>query len=54
MKLPKDKKVYVIGMAGLEAELKEEGITHIGGTVRLHRVVLVPSASDPAAIEGPR
>ncbi|KAM5536796.1 hypothetical protein V8D89_009514 [Ganoderma adspersum] len=32
MKLPKDKKVYVIGMAGLEEELDEEGIAHIGGT----------------------
>ncbi|TBU41099.1 2-phosphoglycolate phosphatase [Dichomitus squalens] len=32
MKMPKDKKVYVIGMAGLEEELDEEGIVHIGGT----------------------
>jgi 4-nitrophenyl phosphatase len=38
MKLPKDKKVYVIGMSGLEEELSEEGIAFIGGTVRgLHR-----------------
>ena len=34
MKLPKDKKVYVIGMSGLEEELREEGVTFIGGTVR--------------------
>ena len=34
MELPKDKKVYVIGMSGLEEELDEEGIAHIGGTVR--------------------
>ena len=34
MKLPKDKKVYVIGMSGIEEELKEEGISFIGGTVR--------------------
>ena len=33
IKMPKDKKVYVIGMAGLEEELDEEGIAHIGGTV---------------------
>ena len=34
MKLPKDKKVYVIGMSGLEEELREEGIPFTGGTVR--------------------
>ncbi|KAG6872645.1 hypothetical protein C0995_008076 [Termitomyces sp. Mi166 len=32
VKLPKMKKVYVIGMAGLEEELHEEGIAFIGGT----------------------
>ncbi|KAG9041082.1 hypothetical protein FS837_012763 [Tulasnella sp. UAMH 9824] len=32
LKLPKDEKVYVIGQAGLEEELDEEGIQHIGGT----------------------
>ncbi|KAF8314500.1 2-phosphoglycolate phosphatase [Clavulina sp. PMI_390] len=30
--LPKTKKVYVIGQAGLEEELDEEGVAHIGGT----------------------
>jgi 4-nitrophenyl phosphatase len=35
MNLPKDKKVYVIGMSGLEEELREEGISFTGGTVRL-------------------
>ena len=33
MKLPKDKKVFVVGMKGLEEELAEEGISFIGGTV---------------------
>ncbi|KAK0476123.1 HAD-like domain-containing protein [Armillaria novae-zelandiae] len=32
VKFPKDKKVYVIGMSGLEEELKEEGIQCLGGT----------------------
>jgi len=29
---PKQKKVYVIGMSGLEEELRDEGITILGGT----------------------
>ncbi|KAL0945922.1 hypothetical protein HGRIS_012203 [Hohenbuehelia grisea] len=32
VKLPKDQKVYVIGMAGMEEELREEGIAYVGGT----------------------
>ena len=36
MKLPKDKKVYVIGMSGLEEELRDEGISILGGTVSFH------------------
>ncbi|PBK80598.1 2-phosphoglycolate phosphatase [Armillaria gallica] len=32
VKFSKDKKVYVIGMSGLEEELKEEGIQYLGGT----------------------
>jgi 4-nitrophenyl phosphatase len=32
IKLPKDKKVYVIGMSGIEEELREEGISFVGGT----------------------
>ena len=33
MKLPKDQKVYVIGMAGIEEELREAGVSFIGGMV---------------------
>jgi len=32
IKIPKDKKVYVIGQSGLEEELREEGIQYMGGT----------------------
>ncbi|KAF5356620.1 hypothetical protein D9758_008202 [Tetrapyrgos nigripes] len=32
MKIPKEKKVYVIGMHGIEEELKEQGISVCGGT----------------------
>ncbi|KAF9233830.1 HAD-like domain-containing protein [Melanogaster broomeanus] len=32
MKLPKHKKVYVIGMSGIEEELREEGVAFLGGT----------------------
>ena len=37
MKLPKDKKVYVIGMSGIEEELREEGVSFINGTVSFLR-----------------
>ena len=33
LKFPKDKRVYVIGEAGLEEELETLGIGHAGGTV---------------------
>ncbi|KIM41240.1 hypothetical protein M413DRAFT_445277 [Hebeloma cylindrosporum] len=32
IKIPKNKKVYVIGQNGLEEELRDEGIQYIGGT----------------------
>jgi 4-nitrophenyl phosphatase len=34
LKMPKDKKVYVIGQAGLEEELDKLNIARCGGTVR--------------------
>lgn len=36
---PKDKKVYVVGMKGLEEELAEEGISYLGGTVGCYNTV---------------
>ena len=33
VKLPKDKKVFVIGQTGLEEELRNEGVPFTGGTV---------------------
>jgi hypothetical protein len=36
LKFPKDKRAYVIGMSGLEDELRSEGISFIGGTVSIH------------------
>lgn len=33
LKLPKDKRVYVIGESGLEQELDAVGVAHAGGTV---------------------
>lgn len=35
LKFPKDKRVYLIGEAGLEEELDTVGIAHAGGTVSL-------------------
>ena len=35
VKMPKDKRVYVIGESGLEEELDSVGIPHAGGTVSL-------------------
>lgn len=34
LNFPKDKKVFVIGEAGLEEELESEGISYCGGSVR--------------------
>jgi 4-nitrophenyl phosphatase len=42
-KLQKSKKVYVVGMSGLEEELREEGISFIGGTVGNFVLTLSPS-----------
>ncbi|KAA1474622.1 2-phosphoglycolate phosphatase [Dentipellis sp. KUC8613] len=47
IKLPKDKKVYVIGMSGLEEELKDEGISFIGGTDPADHTLLSPQDEIP-------
>lgn len=33
VKFPENRKVYVLGMEGIEDELDAEGIQHVGGTV---------------------
>lgn len=33
LQFPQDRKVYVIGMEGIEDELDAEGIQYVGGTV---------------------
>lgn len=38
LNFPMDKRVYVIGMSGLEDELRSEGISFIGGTVSRHPI----------------
>lgn len=54
MKLPKDKKVYVIGMSGLEEELREEGISFIGGTVSPSLLIDFWQSPLPHTSAGPR
>ena len=38
LNFPMDKRVYVIGMSGLEDELRSEGISFVGGTVSCHLI----------------
>lgn len=49
LQFPQDRKVYVIGMKGLEEELDAVGIQYIGGTVRL---LLIQDPKENVAIEG--
>ena len=52
MKLPKDQKVYVIGMSGIEDELRDEGVSFVGGTVREPPALfLQPGRLFPARIQ---
>ncbi|KAH9972633.1 2-phosphoglycolate phosphatase [Lactifluus volemus] len=50
VKFPKDKRVYVIGMSGLEDELRSEGISFIGGTVEHHLASADNTLSAPEEI----
>jgi 4-nitrophenyl phosphatase len=43
---PKDKRAYVIGMSGLEDELRSEGISLIGGT--MSRILLSVKRVSPS------
>ena len=52
LKFPMDKKVYVIGMSGLEDELRSEGISFIGGTVNVTSSVILPTRISFAVIAG--
>lgn len=47
VKLPKDQKVYVVGMSGLEEELKDEGVAFIGGTDPADNTLKPPSDGIP-------
>lgn len=40
LQLPSDRKVFVVGMSGLEEELDAVGISHIGGTNPAQKVVM--------------
>jgi ribonucleotide monophosphatase NagD (HAD superfamily) len=46
LNFPKEKRVYVIGMSGLEDELRAEGISFIGGTVSITSSVILQCASN--------
>jgi hypothetical protein len=47
LNLPKDKKVFVIGESGLEDELRSEGLTVCGGSVRMTAITSVPVNATP-------
>jgi len=47
LKFPMDKRVYVIGMSGLEDELRNEGISFIGGTDPADNTLSVPGEIPP-------
>ncbi|KAF8265670.1 2-phosphoglycolate phosphatase [Lactarius quietus] len=47
LKFPKDKKVYVIGMSGLEDELRSEGVSFIGGTDPADNTLTAPGEIPP-------
>ena len=46
LNLPKDKKVFVIGESGLEDELRSEGLTVCGGSVRSVAISLGRACAD--------
>jgi 4-nitrophenyl phosphatase len=47
LNFPKNKRAYVIGMSGLEDELRSEGISFIGGTDPAHNTLSAPGEIPP-------
>lgn len=45
LNFPQDRKVYVIGMEGIEDELDAEGIQYVGGTVSVGTASATSAAS---------
>ncbi len=54
LELPKTKKIYVVGMAGLEEELQNEGYSVLGGSVCEDMFQPLPTSCPPPSLRIPR